>query len=162
MTYNEYMRTVLGSTDADWNVITCWGSGSGPSYRERIVIIGTPDGQRLETESHSSAAAFLPDLAITMAWGFKHLDEFSEPWANSFPDKHASSSWLDFFYNGALIGRDLYVEVDGGRVMLPIPDRETLVVSRRDYQLVRLLQSLSGTTYSFEEYFRRAGLKLAE
>lgn len=44
-----------------------------------------------------------------------------EDQTNVFPDKTATSNFVDFFYSGVLFYRDIYVSVDGGRCSLPLP-----------------------------------------
>lgn len=96
-----------------------------------------------------------------MAWGYDQNENFQQPWANKFPDSHASSSFLDIFYNGALVFRTTYVIVDGGRTYLPVPNgvwdeqKKSVVgyeVPRRRFNLIRLLDSLEKIS-SFDEDF---------
>jgi hypothetical protein len=165
MTLAELFTKILSSNPGDWNVIPCAGGGSGPSYGSKFTFADERDGQRfvLDEDSHSSVAAFRPDLSITMAWGLSHSDDFEEPWANGFPDKRASSSFFDVFYNNALVYRGVYVMVDGGRAKLPLPkSRADLVVPVRYSFLVRLLDQLDGYSTDYTDYFRRAGFKNSE
>jgi hypothetical protein len=114
--------------------------------------------------SHSNVAAYKPDVSITMAWWLKQLDSFKEEWANKFPDSSASSHYLGIFYNDALIFRDVYVTVDGGRAKLPLRDRKwdekkeivALNVPRCRRHLVRLVDSLEYAS-QFDRYFQEAG-----
>ncbi len=151
MRFDDYMNEVLNSSKHDWNVMTCWGFGSGPSYREQFEVAQrmTPSRDLLSTidvKSHSMSAALRSNLAITIAWGLTSNEDFIEPWANSFPNPKASSSYVDFFYAGSMIYRDIYVTVDGGRVRLPLPDdRDGKLVAPSSYvELCRLLMSFEG------------------
>jgi hypothetical protein len=85
-------------------------------------------------------------------------------WANQFPDPHATSSYVDFFYNGALIHRELYVTVDGGRVSLPLPERrgERLVTPIGYARLCRLLVSFETNANEFDRYIARAGIQVVD
>jgi hypothetical protein len=157
MRLGDILAAVRGSSTEDWNVV----SGFGTIYRDRLVIVtSTQHGQRLEHEGHFYSAAYLPDVSITMAWGMADNKDFQEPWANGFPDKNASSAFVDIFYNNALVFRDTYVSVDGGRADLPIPNtREDLTVSVDDYQLAKIVHEMTHAKTPFEDYFVRAGLK---
>ena len=84
-----------------------------------------------------------------------------------------SSSYVDVFYNNALVFRDLYVTVDGGRVSLPLPKRKldesssegkivALEVPEGYHDFIRLVESLEGSADRFEEYFVRAGMTIVE
>jgi hypothetical protein len=80
-----------------------------------------------------------------------------------FPDPHASGSYLDIFFNHALVYRALYVSVDGGNIKLPLPNNDQdLEVGKGDCDLIRLIDCL-GTAQrpahnSYEGDLRRAGM----
>lgn len=38
MTLVEYKAEILKTNESDLNKITCWGAGSGPSYRDRLTV----------------------------------------------------------------------------------------------------------------------------
>lgn len=164
MKFSDYVSEVLQSEKEDWNVIPCWGSGTGPSYRDKFEIstrIGPARSWELEVLSHSHTAALKDNLAITIAWGLSANEDFQEPWANGFADPHATSSHVDFFYHGALVYRELYVTVDGGRVSLPLPEQRSgqLVVAENYAKVVALLNSLEGPyADEFERYMTEAGI----
>src|SRR5680860_1730819 len=126
MNLKEYSKMIIGSTKEDWNLITCWGFGAGPSYLERSSVWTTNENKfsNMEVESQGMVASFKHDLSISMAWGISSNPDFKEEWANKFSEHHASSGFVDFFHNGALVFRDIYVSVDGARCRLPLPDRE--------------------------------------
>ncbi len=165
MNFNDYMNAVLTSTDADWNVATCWGAGAGPSYRNKLDIVtfsGDAGNWRLDVTSHSLTAALRSNLSITIAWGITANDDFKEDWANSFPDAHATSHYVDFFFNGALVYRALYLTVDGGRAKLPLPesDHQGRFTPRTYATLCRLLVALEGTQASeVDKYLRTAQIR---
>ena len=128
MNLEQLLETIVSSSRDDWHTI------AGPG----VDTVQSGSG-------HSSFAAYIPDVAITLAWGLHCNDDFQEPWANHFPDPHAASEFVDVLYNGAHAYRDSYVSVDGHRSLLPIPDITedgALEVSYRCHRLVRLLDSL--------------------
>src|SRR5258706_10531254 len=113
----------------------------------------------------------MPDISITLAFGLEALADFKEEWANKFPDPHASSSYVDVFYNSALVYRDIYVSVDGGRAKLPLPNRKfdkstdkviALEVPKGRHDFIRLINSLGGAISQFDEYFARADFKIVD
>ncbi|MGO9839169.1 MAG: hypothetical protein ACLP1X_33725 [Polyangiaceae bacterium] len=169
MNLQEYMRLVVESDTRAWNVITCWGAGSGPSYRDKFEIATVSGAQQvtrweLRVDSHGMSAALRADLAVTLAWGLKSNENFHEEWANQFSDPHATSSYVDLFYNGALIHRELYVTVDGGRASLPLPERrgERLVAPIGYAHLCRLLVSFETNADDFDHYMTRAGISVVD
>lgn len=169
MNFKDYIKTILSSSAADWNRFECWGSGSGPSYRNRFVATthhtpGPTPRYELNVESHSSVAALRSNLSITIAWGLTVNDHFREPWLSSFADQDAASSWVDCFYNGGLVFREAYVTVDGGRAHLPLPeDRNgTLVVPAEYADLCRLVDSLHPRTSEFDHYLQRAQIQIIQ
>jgi len=172
MTLREYAAEILQSSHDDWTVNVCWGSGSGPSYHDRISVWTTGTGKfsNIEVKSHSTLASLKTNLSIGIAWGFPHNEDFKESWANSFPDEHAASAYVDFFYNGTLIFRDVYVSVDGGRAMIPLPDREfdpvthevrRLTVPLDKHKFFRLLDRLEKVS-DFDRYFGQTRIQIVE
>lgn len=168
MTLDEYKAKILATTDDDWTRISCWGAGAGPSFRDALSVWTKGGGEfhNLEIDSHSEVLSLKSDLLISVACGITHNDDFIEKWANSFPDKHASSSFVDFFYANQLIFRDIYVSVDGGRCRLPLPDIklddsesgvQSLTVPDEKYQFFRVL---NGTSHDYDGYLRRAGIEV--
>jgi hypothetical protein len=163
MKLNELLDTVMSSDADDWHKIVCWGSTSGPSYKDQFTFWEKRDKAEnfLDVESHSEVAIFIPDISISLAFGLKRSDKFQEKWANSFPDPDASSSYVDIFYNNALVFRTFYVVVDGGRAYLPVPHRTTLDVPRRYYGFIQLINSIQGER-DYERYVKDAGMKVVE
>jgi hypothetical protein len=145
---------IVMSQPSDWNVI-----GGRPSYSDEFHQLQSGNRKWLEIRSHYTVAAFMPDVSITLAWGLPVVDDFREPWANTFPNPHASSHFLDVFYNGALVFRALYVNVDGGRASLPLPLKHYGgAVPLRYSAFISLLDRLDRSS-QFPSYFERAGLK---
>ena len=99
MTLDEY-KVTLATTEDDRTRISCWGAGAGLSFRDALSVWTKGSGEihNLEVDSHSEVLSLKSDLLISVACGITHNDDFTEDWANSFPDKHASSAFVDFFY----------------------------------------------------------------
>ena len=172
MNLREYAKRIIATTSDDWTILTCWGFGSGPSYLESssVEMNGQGDFSNIEIESHGMRASLKSDLSIWIAWGYPSNPEFREPWANQFPDSQASSHILDFFYNDVLVFRDIYVDVDGGRCYLPLPERELYpetreirryTVARDKYAFFKMFDSFERMS-DFERYFKEADFYLVD
>lgn len=173
MTLQEYGEIISNSKKEDWNIITCWGAGAGPSYQNSFSV-WTQGGEfsNIDIDSHSMIGVYKPNIDITIAWGLESNSEFISEWANKFDDSHATSSFIDFFLRGHMIFRDILVTVDGGRVHIPIPllrrieDTESKEKFRRivpgnKYEFFKILNSLE-SSFDYEETFRRTGLEIVD
>ena len=170
MTLEEFKNIILNTEPEDWTNISCWGAGSGPSFRESFSVWtkGSGEFHNIEIESHSEILSLKLNLDISVACGITHNDDFIEDWANSFPDKKASSSFVDFFYCNQLVYRDIYVSIDGGRSRIPLPDIklndsleeiEKFTVPREKFEFYKML---NGTGFDYEQYFKRTGIEIIE
>jgi hypothetical protein len=151
MRYDDILEVIAQSDPHDWNRIA-----DGP-----LFLYGFPDADGYWTH-HGAVAVYKPDVSIGLAWGLPVNDDFKEEWANRFDDSHASSHWVDVFFNRQLIHRDLRVLVDGARVGLPAPERDgkRLVISSWQHGFFGLIQGLAGGP-EFDGYLRRAGIEVA-
>ncbi len=167
MTLDEYKILILSASPDQWNKMGCWGAGSGPSFRDSFSVWtkGSGEFHNIEINSHSEVYSLKTDLLVSIACGITHNDDFIEDWANSFPDKKASSSFIDFFYCNQLVYRDIYVSVDGGRCRIPLPDvklnsstyqLEKFTVPLEKYQFFKLL---NGSGSDYESYFQRTDIE---
>lgn len=170
MTLSDLMDIVVSSSRTDWHHIACWGGGSGPSYRYQLAFSGGSQSNLVGGEAYGNTAIYMPDISITMAFGLRAVDDFKEDWVERFPKPHASTSLVDLFYNGTLVYRDTYVNVDGDRAKLPLPriirDKKTnkvaaLQVPRREYQFFSLLDRIEGPS-EFDRYFEQAGFEVVD
>lgn len=170
MTFDELLATCRSTTPDDWNRITCWGVHGGPSYLNAWdSVIGGSDDLNPRVEligSHPMRAALKADLSIGIAWGLEGMNDFKEPWHASLPDPGAASRYVDFFYNGNLVERMLYVTVDGGRANVPIPHRDfdgddvkAYWITRWEHDFFKTLNALE-STYDFDDYLRRVGFEV--
>lgn len=167
----EFEKLIVESDSEDWIEIPCWGSGSGPSFFNSFNVWTHGNGgfAGLETDSHHEVMSFKADLRIGVACGISHNSDFIEEWANNFPNRKATSGFVDFFFNGMLVFRDIYVAVDGGRCRLPLPKQEIndktlvverLTVSKRKSKFFSLLNGGDGPGYS--NYLERSGIQLID
>jgi hypothetical protein len=135
---------------------------SAPEEWHPIEGITAPEGD------HYARATYRPDIRLAIAWGRERASgaEFAEPWATSFPDATATARHVDFLYAGSLVDREMYVAVDGGRCLLPLPKMEGTLPTYEDRgfsitpwqrDFFRLLNAL-GSSANYDDYLHRAHL----
>ena len=149
MNLKNYEKLITETKESDWTKIPCWGAGSGPSYLNRFDVSEAVEtgkacrAQNLEIDSHSEYMSLKKNLLVSVAWGLTENNNFEEDWANKFPNPHASTGLIDFFYSGVLVYRDIYVLVDGGRYIIPLPDQKNngakLVITKPRYEFFKIL-----------------------
>lgn len=165
MDLEQLVHTVISSSRESWHIIPCWGAGSGPSYRSQFDMQHKFDGQAqqnlVSAVSHRVVASYKPDVAVTLAFGLVSSNDFKEAWATIFPNSRASAHHADLFYNGALVYRDAYVLVDGGKAKLPLP-RRGMSVPKGYYYFVKLLDQLGGYASHYSSYFKRSDLTVVD
>jgi hypothetical protein len=167
MTYDELLKTVCDSLPTHWNQISCGGFGAGPSY------LSAPDGQGGEMD-HYCRAAYRSDVSLGLAFGLSPVDDQRDfEFLKHFADRRSHPTFLDIFWNGMLVHREMGLVVDGGRMTLPWPrqpvdaspsrDRSEVVaelVSKQAAALWRLVAEFEGHVGpgdSFDEYLAQAG-----
>jgi hypothetical protein len=170
MILQQYAETIATTDKDDWTFIKCRGR-CGPSFLDRIGVSTDRNDKfiGMEVQDHSMRASLKNDLSIAIAWGFPRSDEFMEEWANQFPDPHATSGLVDFFYNGNLVYRDVYVSIDGGKCNLPLPEiwqKEDgtiirLTVPKDQYSFFRMLDRMEKIS-DFDHYFRQAKFEIVD
>jgi hypothetical protein len=163
VTLDQMLALCAKAKAADWKVIPCGGAGAGPSFLESWVA--GPDGEPVLAGAHTMRAAYRPDISLSLAWGLVAHEEFVESWTEVF-DHSASSHFVDFFWNGSLVERGLYVAVDAGRCKLPIPQRDLDAlhpaarwITRWQYQFFSLLNAFEGIL-DVDEHLQRAGIQV--
>jgi len=170
MTLKHIIETITKSSISDWNNISCWGFGAGPSYKNNFTFYEALNGSSnvLTSDSHSELSVFKNDITISMAYGLTANEDFVTPWPGLFPSDEASSHFIDIFYNNGLVFRDTFLTIDGGRCKLPIPsygENGDLVVKREYYEFIKFLELLSSGTDSienFEYYFNRTKVTIID
>jgi hypothetical protein len=162
MNLAQLIGTIVSSQPTDWNHIPCWGTNSGPSYRDELSFHGLYYGQRnvLHVKSHPNTASYIPDVSVTLAYGLEWMDDFKEPWINNFPAPKTTAHFADVFYNGALVFRTAYVHVDGHDLPWP-PADGSLKIPRAQAQFSGLLDAF-GKISRFDDALRTAGMNLTD
>jgi hypothetical protein len=163
MTHSELLSIVASSVEEDWNLIH---SDIGSTYIYKLDFYNGLEEQKnvIIVDSHSTIAIYKNDLSITMAWGMKDDVPFTESYLESFSDKNAVRLYLDFFYNGVLVNRLPYIDVDGHRASLPIglPSNGKFYVEKIKNDIIKLVHNLDhgSAGYQYDDYFKRAGFIL--
>jgi hypothetical protein len=114
MTLDQVLGTVEGSADCDWHKMQSqtvygweWGQKQGQNY--------------LEPKTHSKLLMYKPDIDISLAMDATVNDPFDEPWVQAFSDPRAVSVAVQLRFRGAIVYEWVFVVVDGGRYLLPMP-----------------------------------------
>ena len=158
MQLEALITLITDSNPNDWSA-----TSSGPTFRDRLMQVSSGGQSWIEINSHHTIAVYKPDISISLGFGMAWKDKFDEPWANKFPDPSADGRYIDIYYYGSLVYRDVYVIVDGGRASLPMPKgRNDLVVAKGYHDLIRLINSVGGAVSQFDDYFKRAGLQVGQ
>ena len=157
MDVRNYVDTVLASRSEDWLRV------DAPIFlqdvRQQIyAVAGQPAQSAITVSGHDELLTLKSNLSIAMAVGMSHMEDYAGDWALQFPDRAASSEYVDLLWNGMVIHREIVVNVDGGRCVLPLPAPRTSKVPRRRYEFVRLVHALTGPTADYDDYAARAGL----
>ncbi|MGY4572576.1 hypothetical protein [Bradyrhizobium sp. USDA 3256] len=156
MTLEELLSKIEESDASEWNSI------NRPTFAQDIQqVSGGHPVPWVEIDEHHSLLVLRTDLRISIALGLTHLEDFQEDWATKFADRKASSSWVDFRYNGVPVLRELRVLVDGARAGLPVPQFGKVDIPERQYNIWRLIDAVVGSG-NFADYFKRAGLQTVD
>ena len=108
MGLDELLKTVWESSFGDWAVIK-----NGPIF--------LPEW---EGKHHGAIAVYKPNISIILAWGMKTEPSYSAVWLDKREDVFkppAVRCFLDFFFNGMLVYREEYLEVNEYKCSLPEP-----------------------------------------
>ncbi len=172
MTLENLIETFINSARPDWNRISCWGANGGPSFKDKFSFWDAWNGDSnvLKHSQVSEIASYKADLSISMGWGLNIYEtdddgRVDRPWAICFPDPSPGhSKYMDFYYNNALVFREAYVVVDGGRCSLPFPNYRqdgTTYCSRRLCDFMRVFNRITGTD-NFDYYFNQTGIEIVD
>jgi hypothetical protein len=136
VTLKEVLNSVIDSQVPDWHVLE----------------IHSGD------EDHAFCATFKSDVSIAMRWGRSCNSDFSEDWTDKFLNKEAASQYVEIFFNGSPVFKDIYVSVDGDKGILPMPKLPSLEVPSRALYFAGLLHTLSRNQL-FGYYVQLSGIK---
>jgi hypothetical protein len=160
----DLLAVCARSKPTAWKVIPCGGGGAGPSFLEAWQR--GPDGEPILAGAHTMRATYMPDVALSIAWGLAAGDGFVESWTAVFDGGPASSHFVDVFWNGALVERGLYVAVGVERCKLPIPQRDLdepgpsgRWITRWQHRFFTLLNALEATS-DLDDHLRTASIEI--
>ncbi|PRZ34790.1 hypothetical protein CLV47_12322 [Antricoccus suffuscus] len=181
MKFTDVRDIIQSSRPSDWNYVPCWGSDSGPSYRTKWEKMTGPNSTwELHHQEHDHIAAYKPDVGVTLAWGMPmyadNHPEMTPDWIDKFPLVDSVSYYfIDVFWNGSVIDRDLYTVMDS-RTYLPLPNpiynetavgstaaRERYEVTHYQVALARLVNNLANhQDTDFDQALNRTGFALVD
>jgi hypothetical protein len=130
MQFNDAMDLLLKSDAEDWRHV------NDGVAAETYVFMGDVN-LRIETSLEDTD---------------KQADPFVEPWAQSFPDKHAVGWFYRVYYGPTLLHRFVLVSVDGARASLPLPYRGTTQVGAYAYRVAQIVDG-----GQLNDYMRQVG-----
>lgn len=120
----------------------------------------------IEPKTHHNLAVFKKDVDVSIVFGADVIKDFAEPWVQAFPDPKASSILVVLRYRGQVVFEWVFVVVDGGRYLLPLPKP----LGNGQYQFAqdklpfaRLMFALygqGGVHHSLEDTLKRAGVTI--
>jgi hypothetical protein len=91
-----------------------------PPIRRMLRLLDQPDAwEKMDGDSYLYHRDF-PEYKIIE--GKKINSNFVEEWSEKFPDPHASSLYVELWYNSTILKRSIFVLVDGARYMVPLPE----------------------------------------
>jgi hypothetical protein len=173
----DELLPVLSETDAShWEVLEGY-----PIFHHSFEISSRGGGDPAITgvETHTNRAILRSDVDIALEWGARRMPDEEEYYAwndpQLFPDAGVRSFWVDLFYRGSVVYREMLAYVDGGRAVLPVADSRPAdpatssatpqrkfegQTSRQEYELARLIDTLGGGG-EYESYFARSGFKVS-
>jgi len=160
MNFWELRGTIQKSDSSEWRRID-----SGVTYRDRFVTCYGPGrNHRLEHDSHTDVAVYIPDVDLTIAYGMDNelsrIDDYGHSdsaldWTKVFPGKHWKVLVADIFWRGSLVDRVAYIAVDDYRAYLPIGGwHDGLDIDEFQHDVARLIDGIAGHR-EFKAYYDR-------
>jgi len=128
---NGVVYTRIGDTNVPWNesapedrMELMWRERFGlnlPPLERFHRLLADPDRWVQGSDGIRHHVDF-PEF--TIADGQDLVPDFKEPWANQFPDEHASSHFVELRYAGTTLKQLVFVYCDGARYRIPLPERD--------------------------------------
>ncbi len=117
-------NTPMAETAPEDRIELMWrerfGLGLPPLERFRRLLDDTASWQH---DVHGDKTVFyhrdFPEF--TVADGEELMDDFTEDWATQFPDKRASSYYVELRFHTTVLRKLLFVRCDGNRYRIPAP-----------------------------------------
>lgn len=99
------------------------------------------------------------DVMLQLIMPEEDSGTFNEPWVHKFPDPKAYKYDVHVMYGGSRIHAFLFISVDGGRYMVPIPTSGQMEIDELQYTLARIIQN---TALSIDDALKTAGIKVVK
>lgn len=132
---HDILKTILGSSEADWQY-----------FDERGLFVLRAN----------------PEVVIKRREPNHDIDGFHEAWAESFPDPAAYRCTHEVLYKNTTIEETVLVAVDGYRMYLPLPQSPVdLTITLQQYAFGKLINHFTSQAERFDEYLQRAGITVA-
>lgn len=164
-------------------IIAWWQERKSKGFREPINLAANPTRENTERvimesdpvkdwdhvyEGNRTITTYKKDMNLRFEINYSgtgiQCNNFQEPWANRHPDPAATGYWCSLYYGATLVEKFILVSVDGGRAMLPIPQRDTrgprhyVKVLPFDYKIAQIHDR--GFVKTLDEYMKRSGLTI--
>lgn len=159
MRLDDLIAIVESSSSNDWQKLDVhtiygweWGQKQGQNY--------------LEPKTHSKLAVYKSDIDVSFAMDAIVTEDFVENWTKKFASSKASSVAIWLRYRGAVVHEWVYVVVDGGRYLLPMPELDGsggFQISQAGLRIPQLLFDLygvGGPHQSVSAALQYAGVKI--
>jgi len=150
----EIRRLIIESWKDSWHYLP-----EGPLFNYNL---GTAGDAATVLGWHDARAVLIEDVDVAIEFGlsadpFENRRDWSPEWAK-FPDPTVQVEFCDIYYRNALVDRISMVRVDGGRALLPLPNRDDgrWIVFDWPYHLARVINDLQDHR-EFDSYFSRSG-----
>lgn len=90
-----------------------------PPLRRMLMLLDQPDAWE---EMGADGCLYHRDFPEYKIIEGKELNSnFVEEWSEKFPDPHASSFYVELWYNSTILKKSVFVWVDGARYKVPLP-----------------------------------------
>jgi len=129
---------------------------------KRLILNSSIDSWLFDDEE--GVYTLKTDVKLVIKREKEHRD-FYEKWVENFADKKAYMTIYYIYYNNSLIKKELFVDVDGFRMSLPLPsslDDNDLTISEYQYKLCMIIngQFRANPPFRINQYIAKAGIKV--
>ena len=117
-------------------------------------ILQTSNADDWNHNASKGAFSYKKNLNVRIQENLDRNDDFDEPWVHNYPDSHAYKVNYDVYWNQSWVKTVTLVCVDGGRAIVPMPERSNSTrISTSDYKFAKIV-----SPDSLDEYIKRGKL----
>ncbi|EHU4841150.1 hypothetical protein KY951_004269 [Vibrio parahaemolyticus] len=165
---STFIKIIIDLEDLEESLPQIGSTPSLPYIENCILRSDAAQDWDLSSNNSETIAVFRNDvnLRLVVDWSDdgKQCEDFKEPWANSYPNPHATGFWLNVYYGVSQILslKSILVNVDGANCSLPLP-RQIGVAGERtevlplDYKYAQIFDQLG----NLDQYMWSSRLTLA-